>query len=222
MTAVRDPFAHHPPRLAPCVIGACLGVALLLASPAAQQRGTTSGPAIVPAGFDGLFLHDVCTGEFAPQPDTCLHEQRVERSFAFGGEPGTAYDVTLRIRGIFEPTVIEGGETPDPAHPYFKIGGTLRSRDWSHWHLDVSEPRQTYTLNHYPSVSHIVHKEDFEAVVAVAAGATVVVRVVDGNDRQMDNSERGRPDRLQIIEGVADAPLPGQMLRLDVIRVRAR
>jgi hypothetical protein len=38
----------------------------------------------------------------------------------------------------------------------------------------------------------------------------------------MDNSEQGRPDRLQIIKGVVDKPLDGQMLRLDVLRVTAR
>ena len=176
----------------------------------------------VAAGLHGLFLHDSCTGEFAPQPDTCLHTQRHERSVAFGGKSGTIYDVTLRVRGIFEPTVIEGGETPYQNHPYFKVGGNLRTRDWSHWHIEVSEPPQTYSLNHYPKVSHTIYKVDFEATIAVAAGATVVIRVIDGNDRQIDNGEKGLPDRQQIIEGVVDTPLAGQMVRLDVSRVQAR
>jgi hypothetical protein len=38
----------------------------------------------------------------------------------------------------------------------------------------------------------------------------------------MDNHEPGLPDRMQIIKGVVDAALPGQMLRLDVVRVTAR
>ena len=49
-----------------------------------------------------------------------------------------------------------------------------------------------------------------------------MVRVVDGNDRQIDNSEPGRPDRQQIIKGVVDKPLAGQMLRIDVVQVTAR
>ena len=56
----------------------------------------------------------------------------------------------------------------------------------------------------------------------MAAGASVVVRVIDGNDRQIDNAEPGRPDRLQIITGLSDTPLAGQMLRLDVLRVGVR
>jgi hypothetical protein len=83
----------------------------------------------------------------------------------------------------------------------------------------VSEPKQTYWLNHYPRVGHTIYAEDFEATIPVAGGAAVVVRVVDGNDRQIDNNEPGPPDRMRIIKGVTDKPLDGQMLRLDVISV---
>ena len=56
----------------------------------------------------------------------------------------------------------------------------------------------------------------------MAAGASATVRVIDGNDRQIDNAEPGRPDRLQIIKGLSDTPLAGQMLRLEVLRVTLR
>jgi hypothetical protein len=174
------------------------------------------------AGFHELFLHDPCTGDYPPQPDTCLHKQLLERSFTFGGKSGVVHDVTLRIRGIFEPTTIEGGETPYADRPYYQVGGTIAAKEWSAWHIEVSNPKQTYWLNHYPRVGHVIYKEDFEATIPVAGGAAVVVRVIDGNDRQIDNSEPGRADRLQIIKGVVDTPLAGQMLRLDVVRVVAR
>lgn len=175
----------------------------------------------VAAGFHKFFLHDMCTAPYPPQPDTCLHERLHQQSFTVGGKAGTVYDVTLRIRGIFEPTTVAGGDTPDADHPYFKVGGTVSTPDWSHWEIEVLEPKQTYWLNHYPSVGHTIYKEDFEATITVAAGATVVIRVADGNDRQIDNGKPG-PDRQQTIAGVVDSPLSGQMLRLDVIRVRAR
>jgi len=171
------------------------------------------------SGFNALFLHDDCTGDYPPQPDTCLHKQLTEKSFAFGGTRDVIYDVRLRIRGIFEPTTIVDGETPYQDHPYFKIGGTVETRDWSAWHIHVSSPRQTYWLNHYPTVSHTIYAEDFEATIPVTGEAAVVVRVIDGNDRQIDNNKPGRPDRLRIIKDVSDTPLPGQMLRLDVIQV---
>jgi len=46
--------------------------------------------------------------------------------------------------------------------------------------------------------------------------------MIDGNDRQTDNGEAGLPDRMQIMKGLSDAPLAGQVLRLDVLRVTAR
>ena len=172
-------------------------------------------------GLDKVFLHDECTGEYPPQPDTCLHDRRHEHPVVFGGKAGAVYDVTLRIRGIFEPTTILGGETPDPTHPYFKVGGLVSTPDWSQWGIEVSEPKQTYWLNHYPSVGHKIYREDFEATIAVAASATVSIRVTDGNDRQIDNGKTG-PDRHQVIEGVVDPPLAGQMLRIDVLRCKAK
>jgi hypothetical protein len=174
------------------------------------------------AGFHELLLHDQCTGDYVPPTDTCLHKQQVEKAFTFGGNPGVVHDVRLRIRGLFEPTTIEGGDTPDPVHPYYKVGGTVGARDWSAWHIEVSNPRQTYWLNHYPKVSHLIYAEDFEATIPVAGGSAVVVRVVDGNDRQMDNSKPGLADRRQIIKGVVETPTDGQLLRLDVIDVTVR
>jgi hypothetical protein len=189
---------------------------------AAAVQNVPGDPDGVAKGLHQLFLHDACTGEFAPQPDTCLHKQLVEKAVTIGGTAGVVYDVRLRVRGLFEPTTIRDAETPDPAHPYYQVGGAIRARDWSAWHIEVSEPKQTYWLNHYPRVGHIIYREDFEATIPMAAGATVTARVIDGNDRQMDNAEAGLPDRLQIIQGVTDRPLDGQMLRLDVVRVTAR
>ena len=191
-------------------------------APAASLAAPADDALQAASGFDKLFLHDPCTGPFPPQPDTCAHERRHEKSFTFGGKPGTVYDVTLHVRGIFEPTIIKGGEAPYPQHPYFRVGGSVDAVDWSHWHIEVSDPKQTYWLNHYPKFSHTIYKEDFEATIPIAAGASVVVRVIDGNDRQIDNGKTTGPDRQQIIAGVADKPLDGQMLRLDVVRVQPR
>ncbi len=188
----------------------------------AAVQNPAGDPDAIAKGLHQVFLHDACTGEYAPQPDTCLHTQLLERIVTLGGKAGVVYDVRLRMRGLFEPTTIRDGETPDPAHPYYQVGGTIRTRDWSAWHIEVSDPKQTYWLNHYPRVGHTIYREDFEATIPMAAGAIVTVRVVDGNDRQMDNAEPGLPDRMQIIEGVTDTPLGGQMLRLDVVRVSAR
>lgn len=189
---------------------------------ASAQNTPVVDPDRVATGLDQLFIHDTCTGEYPPQPDTCIHRQLIEKPVTIGGKVGEVYDVRLRIRGLFEPTTIVGGVTPDAALPFYQVGGTIRARDWSAWHIDVSEPKQTYWLNHYPKVSHTIYKEDFEATIPMTAGATVTVRVVDGNDRQMDNAEPDRADRMQVIAGVTDKVLDGQLLRLDVVRVTPR
>jgi hypothetical protein len=204
------------------LIAASAVLGLGLSQPAAPLASQGSDVKVAAAGFHQLFLHDVCTGDYPPQPDTCIHKQLVEKTFTFGGKEGVLHEVTLRVRGLFEPTTIEGGATPLPKHPYFKTGGTVKAREWSAWHIEVSNPKQTYWLNHYPRVQHIIYNEDFEAKVFVAGGAEVAVRVIDGNDRQIDNSEPGKTDRMQIIKGVVESPLPGQMLRLDVMRLTAR
>jgi hypothetical protein len=196
-------------------------VSLGAAGFAAAQTGGADLKAVA-AGLHGLSLHDACTGEYEAQPDTCLHQQRIERVVKIGGRQGVVHDVTLRIQGIFEPTMITGGETPLADHPYYKVGGAIRARDWSAWHIEVSDPPKTYYLNNYPKVSHTIYRQDFEATLPMAAGATVTVRVVDGNDRQMDNAEPGRPDRQQVIKEISEKPLDGQMLRLEVVRVTAR
>ncbi len=199
-----------------------VAIGLPRGSTSAAQTRSGDDPRSAAAAFDQLLLHDPCTGDYPPQPDTCLHKRVVEKPFTFGGKPGVIHDVRLRIRGLFEPTTIEGGETPSQDHPYFKAGGTISALEWSAWHIEVSNPRQTYWLNHYPKVSHTIYGEDFEATIPVAGGSAVVVRVVDGNDRQIDNGKPGRPDRQQIIKGVVDQPPDGQLLRLDVVAVTVR
>ena len=167
-------------------------------------------------------LHDKCIAENSAQPDTCLHARRHARTFAFGMKDGTMWDVRLRVRGLFEPTTMSGGAAPDPAHPYYYVGGETTTKDYSQWRIHVSSPEQTYTLNHYPAVSHTIYQEDFEIVIPVTGGATVALEAIDGNDRQIDNGAKGLPDRQQVIEGVTKTPPPGQMARLDFIGMRRR
>ncbi|MEO8483260.1 MAG: hypothetical protein ABI634_13695 [Acidobacteriota bacterium] len=210
-------------QLFACGVVLAVGPMLAQRTSAAVKQGVA--PADLPraaSGFHELFLYDACRAENTEQPDTCLHERQHETAFVFGGRPEVVYDVTLRIRGLFEPTTIAGGATPDASHPDFVTGGQSRTLDYSRWHIDVSQPAQTYTLNHYPSVSHTIYKEDFEATIPVAGGARIVVQTIDSNDREIDNGAKGRPDRQQILEGVVDTPRPGQMLRVDVVRVVAR
>lgn len=173
------------------------------------------------SGFSELYLHDECTDD-NPADDVCAHARSHGISFTFGGDSERTYAVTLRIRGLFEPTNIAGGTTPYPDAPFFKVGGSVTKTDYSQWQIRTHEPEATYYLNHYPSTGHIIYKEDFEATISVQGQSTVEVRVEDANDRQIDNGYVGLADRQQTIEGVTDGVVDGQVLRLDVVDVVAK
>lgn len=149
----------------------------------------------------------------------CAHARTHEVPFTFGGDSELVYAVTLRIRGLFEPTNIAGGETPYPEAPFFKVGGSVAKTDYSQWQIRIGEPAATYYLNHYPSTGHTIYQEDFEATISVRGQSSVVVRVEDSNDRQIDNGYVGLEDRQQLIVGVTDGVVDGQVLRLDVLDV---
>lgn len=170
------------------------------------------------AGFAELYLHDECTDD-NPADDVCAHARIHEVPFTFGGDSELTYAVTLRIRGLFEPTNIAGGSAPYPEAPFFKVGGSVTKTDYSQWQIRVGQPAETYYLNHYPSTGHTIYKEDFEATISIRGQSTVVVRVEDSNDRQIDNGYVGLADRQQTIDGVTDGVVDGQVLRLDVIDV---
>ena len=97
-------------------------------APAISPQPSSGQLMQVAAGLFAQFLHDNCTAQYLPQPDTCLHDRLHEKSFTFGGKPGTVYDVTLRIRGIFEPTTITGATRPTP-HSHTS-GSVVRSALW--------------------------------------------------------------------------------------------
>jgi hypothetical protein len=138
----------------------------------------------------------------------------------FGGDAGTTYAVTLRVRGIWEPTNIDAGEAPDEAIP-FKIGGTVAAGnaiDYQQYSIQVSAPARTYWLNDHQYVAHDIHKLDYEATIHVTGGATVTVIMNDGNERQIANYTG---DFFAGLPPYDTAPSPGQSLHLDVLSVTA-
>ncbi|MEY4514032.1 MAG: hypothetical protein RLZZ450_6154 [Pseudomonadota bacterium] len=180
------------------------------------------------AMLDALFI-DVPCAPSTPTPiakmATCQHPgttQHIDRKLAFGGTPGTSYDVKLRVRGIWEPTFIKGGTRPLGKLP-FTVGGTVATGsgdpiNYQQYFITVSEPKQTYWLNDYQYVAHDIHKEDYEATFTVSGGggASVTVSMSDGNDHQIAN---WTGDFFQGLTPYDKAPSTGQLLRLDVVSV---
>jgi hypothetical protein len=178
-------------------------------------------------GLNELFIDAPCASN-TPTPlaqaATCQHPpntQRIEKPVAFGGDPAITYDVKLRVRGIFEPTTISGGQRPYMDTP-FTVGGMVASGvdpiNYQQYFIKVSKPAQTYWLNDYQYVAHDIHKADYEATIQVAGAADVTVVMNDGNDHEIANWTK---DYFMGLEPYASAPSLGQMLRLDVISVSA-
>jgi hypothetical protein len=198
------------------------------AQDAASSDASLADPQHVADGLQGLFL-DVPCAAATPTPlaqgATCAHPtgtQRIEKMVTLGGEPGQVYTITLRVRGIWEPTLIQGGQRPDKAHP-FTIGGMLPpgtgSSDpisYQQYSLSVSEPKQTYWFNDHQYVAHDIHKEDYQASIRAAAGAHISVIMNDGNDHQIANFTK---DYFVGLAPYDKAPSTGQSLRLDVVSV---
>jgi hypothetical protein len=198
------------------------------AQDAAGGDAALGDPQHVADGLQGLFL-DVPCATSTPTPlaqgATCAHPtgtQRIEKMVTLGGEPGQVYTITLRVRGIWEPTLIQGGQRPDKAHP-FTIGGMLPpgtgSSDpisYQQYSLQVSEPKQTYWFNDHQYVAHDIHKEDYQASIRAAAGAHISVIMNDGNDHQIANFTK---DYFVGLAPYDKAPSTGQSLRLDVVSV---
>jgi hypothetical protein len=133
--------------------------------------------------------------------------------------------VTLRVRGIWEPTQIQSGEHPS-GKPPFTVGGMVppgsNSSDainYQQYSLRVSAPKQTYWLNDYDYVAHDIHKDDYQVTIDVSGGATIIVTMNDGNDHEIANWTK---DFFQGLPPYDTKPSLGQMLRLDVVSVTAK
>ena len=189
-------------------------------------QGTTSGTDLLSfaSELDGLFIDKPCQEPTpTPLPDeaTCDHAggmQHVEEATTFGGESSTTYLLTLRVRGIWEPTFISGGEAPDPELP-FKIGGQVaegNAIDYQQFYITVSDPAQTYWLNDYQYTAHDIYKEDYEITIPVVGGASVTVVVNDGNEREISNY----PEEIfEDMPPYDQEPTKGQLLQLEVVSV---
>lgn len=202
------------------------GVASETSAGGTGGQGTTGGTDLVSfaSELDGLFIDVPCQEPTpTPLPDeaTCDHAggvQHLEESTVFGGESTTTYLVTLRVRGIWEPTFISGGEAPDSELP-FRIGGAVaegNAIDYQQFFITVSDPAETYWLNDYQYTAHDIHKADYEISIPVVGGANVTVVVNDGNERQISNYPQ---EIFADLPPYDQEPTKGQLLQLEVVSV---
>lgn len=193
-----------------------------------------SGPDLsIVEGLSGLRIDDPCAG--SPQVTvgaTCNHVMLTGGAFhqakkvTIGGNDGEVYDVTIRVRGVVEPTNVVGGmRSGSEMFAYmgqnwrkvpWTVGGAVPpdDTDYAQWSIIVSSPEQRYYMNDYQRVGHFVFSLDYEVTIPIAAGSEVTLDANDDNERLILNYERYAPD------GVSGSENYGQFVELDVVAIK--
>lgn len=137
-----------------------------------------------------------------------------------GGAAGVTYDVRLRFRGVVETRTYTGGTADGNLY----IGGPTPSRGDTHniYSLTISNPPQTYYVNHIASGVGYCVTLDFQRTVQIAAGATVTL-TADGVDG-VQLANYGADGHPIVIPGIAPAPsaFDGEFVQVDVLSVTPR
>jgi len=184
----------------------------------------------IAAPLEGMRIDDPCTGSPSDaQGATCTHVQNPfseTREVTLAGTAGTTYDVTLRIRGVVEPTRINGGTRPDTSTVNLDgrnyralpltIGGQPGDVTYQPWRLSISNPARDYYLNDYELVEHTIFSIDYEVTIEMDGNARVELDVTDGNNVQINNYERYSH------EGISGSMNLGQFLQIAVVSVTPR
>lgn len=200
-------------------------------SGAAAGAGGAAGASSVASALDGLRVDDPCAGTPTTENGAvCNHVMltaaggfKAAKEITIGGTPGTTYDVTLRIRGVVEPTNISGGMRPNTATfqymnmPFRTVpltfGGSVQSPDYAQWHIHVASPAQDAYLNDYQKTGHYIFELDYEVTLAMAANTKVTLHATDSNERQIVNYEG------YALDGIPGSMNHGQFVQINVVAV---
>jgi hypothetical protein len=119
------------------------------------------------------------------------------------GDAAKTYEVTFRVRGLWEPRMVQGGMA-DPASPFINVGGMAHQggaenqRQYSNIRLETADPKQVYHLNtfHMGHTDHTVYPMDYKLKVKAKGGSKVSFVLQDGNACMIANK------MLKVVEGV--------------------
>lgn len=131
-----------------------------------------------------------------------------------GGDPGTIYNVTLRVRGLTEPNTYRNGTLQGQR---FYIGGTTSAAGYTSYMMTVADPAQHYFFNYNASVGHVHFLLDYQVTVKIRGGSKVTFDV-NGDGSVPDGHGVSNFDKL-VVPDVPPAPnwYDGQFVQLDVI-----
>jgi hypothetical protein len=147
------------------------------------------------------------------QNDACVPELSAPVTFTAGGEPGAAYQVTVRVRGVVEQkTYTEGAR-----NGYWQVGGVPDATGYNVYRLRVGDA--DYYLNAGESEQRRTWLIDYTQNVQVQAGDQVSLATEHSDNAIIKNhDDQGTPI---VVPGVPPAPdsFNGQFVQIDVERV---
>lgn len=202
------------------------------ATPAAA---TTAAVGIEAAGKLHGHLHKLKCGALQDARSCKLSpdQERSRMDVVMGGDPGTVYDVKLRVRGLVEPRRYSGGALHEPGNKWFYAGGApdpLKKgggHQYNIYQISVSDPKQDYFLNRDTDdylgggyiPGHTIYKLDYAVTIKVKGGATVSVITDDyAKSGMINNADK------QVVDGIPasllEQPWDGQFFYLEVESVK--
>jgi hypothetical protein len=182
----------------------------------------------VAGSLSGLRWELPCT---TPSPTICPTVSKVVLTASLGGPSGSAFDVTLRFRGVVEARnytgrVTDAGIAPEEGGTnasLFQVGGSSAGGgDANIYELDIDDPPQTFFLNSPPIDFGGVEAVDYTVTIPMMAAAHV--RLTADPTDGYEYSNEG-PDAGPVVPpGVPPAPMAfdGQFVQMDVVAVTPR
>lgn len=166
--------------------------------------------------FSGLSWQLPCTSSSGSTICGCAAS--TSSSFVAGGDPGSVYDVTLRVRGLVETIGYTGGTVLSPSYVRKDHTGKIDAPG-NVYMIEVSDPPATYVLNN-GSFSYTLANLDYMVTIPVAAGATVTLSADSADGNQVNNlSGQIAVDDDPLHPIVVSQPYVGQFLQIDPVGI---
>jgi hypothetical protein len=173
-----------------------------------------------------LRLDDPCSSLLGG--NVCLHQGKTSdngtpyaamKVATFGGNSGTMYQVKVHVRGVVEPTHLQGGTAGTPAQ--FLTGGSAYPNNtnegqYQQWRLTTTVPNQHYYLNNFNAVglSHVAYMLDYTETITIGGGTPVTLDVNDGNAHEISNTVVNPPLKpAGLDQGSMNS---GQFVQIDI------
>jgi hypothetical protein len=184
------------------------------------DAGSNGGAGASPAAALHMFRIECPCKAGSPTTDgNCDVTPAVDRQNivkTMGGDPGTVYDVTLRVRGLTEPNTYRNGMLQGQR---FYIGGTSSQSGYTSYMMTVADPAQHYFFNYNASVGHIHFLLDYQVTVKIRGGSKVTFDVNGAAAGSTPDGHGVANFDMLVVPDVPPAPMwyNGQFVQLDVV-----